>query len=181
MNKNEAEHVIRNTIDYANNEIRKTRKRYRIMISILFIALLLTGLAALHYRKTGKEENADAIRYLVTNAETRALVLEGEEGEKFGYSSSDEWKYGLYERSWEIDRKVTVSIHAITVCDEGGERIEKVWIDTNPENSDRYITAPVIVASSCENKTICIVGCFRLNDLNQTDVHMTLVLDSLFE
>lgn len=181
MNKNEAERVIRDTIDYANNEIRKTRKKYRIIISVLFIALLLAGMAAFYYRKAGKDERTDTIRYLVTNSETRSLVLEGKEGEKLGYFSSDEWKYGLYELSWEIDRKVTVAIHAITICDEGGERIEKAWIDTDPENPDRYIRDPLIMTSSCEGRKICVVSRFKLADQNQTDVHMSFVLDSILE
>ena len=42
MNKNEAETVIKDTIEYANHEIKKTKKKYRLIIFAIVIAVALT-------------------------------------------------------------------------------------------------------------------------------------------
>ena len=44
MNKNEAEAVIRDTIEYANHEIKKVRIKYRNLSLIIISALILIGL-----------------------------------------------------------------------------------------------------------------------------------------
>ena len=40
MNKDEAEVVIRDTIDYANREIKKTKKKYRTILFAIVLALV---------------------------------------------------------------------------------------------------------------------------------------------
>ena len=45
MNKNEAESVIKDTIEYANTEIMKNKKRcFRIVITVIVFAILVTSL-----------------------------------------------------------------------------------------------------------------------------------------
>lgn len=45
MNRNDAESVIKDTIEYANNEIKKNKKRsLRIVIAILTFSILVTSL-----------------------------------------------------------------------------------------------------------------------------------------
>ncbi len=45
MNRNDAESVIKETIEYANNEIKKNKKRsLKIVITVLVFAILVTSL-----------------------------------------------------------------------------------------------------------------------------------------
>ena len=69
MERNEAEKVVRETIEYANREISMVRKDYRKGIAISIAALLLIGLAVLLWPRSFSRYAQDNWKLLVRTEE----------------------------------------------------------------------------------------------------------------
>lgn len=78
MNKNEAESVIKETIEYANNEIEKSNKKRKkeekLISNVLSIALILVALAAFISTKLFTSDEAMAATALMSVASLIGIV-----------------------------------------------------------------------------------------------------------
>lgn len=78
MNKNEAESVIKETIEYANNEIEKSNKKIKkeekLISTVLSITLILVALAAFINTKLFTSDEAMAATALMSAASLIGIV-----------------------------------------------------------------------------------------------------------
>lgn len=65
MDKNEAEEVVRNTIEYANEEIKKSKKRYlKIFLSCLLALLVCFAIMFIIYKSNDKVRDIYAVVFV---------------------------------------------------------------------------------------------------------------------
>ena len=65
MDKNEAEEVVKNTIEYANEEIKKSKKRYlKIFLSCLLALFVCVAIMFIIYKSNDKVRDVYAVVFV---------------------------------------------------------------------------------------------------------------------
>ena len=92
MNREEAEKVVKETIEYANQEIKKKKKKYlKIFVAILGIIVLLTSVYLFVFEyETPVKYSKDMVNVIVP--EDKGLITTFDEFDKLSYEEQDKFQ-----------------------------------------------------------------------------------------
>lgn len=130
---------------------------------VLSIAALLWGLVMLvsTIRTEQSYITSDEHKQLLTQAKE----LSTKEVRKYGYLPlSEKDRFAYYASPVRVNDKLTVQLNIITrkVNDEDGEKIEKVWLSTDPDklyNNDVHLK----IISKADGDAIVVVGQYTIS------------------